>query len=141
MFEKIAPGGLISVQVARRKWAQAHADEVARFVGALKRAFDYNNIHQQEARKRLTQHTKINEKLAKAISWPVMKLSVEHNDLQVPMDLSVKYGLLKQPVPIVLLNFRRRKTPISQQPRGDPGLPENLKDFLTEQPVGISPVI
>jgi ABC-type nitrate/sulfonate/bicarbonate transport system substrate-binding protein len=99
-FAAIAPGGLISVQLTQRKWATANADTVRRFVTALKRAFDYNEAHQQEARERLTKHTKINEALANKISWPISKLSVEPKDLQIPMDLSVKYGLLKKAIPV-----------------------------------------
>ena len=106
-FAIVAPGGLISVQAAQRKWAEAHADVVKRYVDALKRALDYNMAHQQEARERLTRHTKIDIKLANAIpySTTIEKLFIEPKDLQVPMDLSIKYGLLKKPLPVDLLVF------------------------------------
>ena len=99
-FVEIAPGGLISVQATKSDWAKANRSALTRYVGALKRALDYNQANQQEARARLTRHTKIDQNLANKISWPVCKLFVERKDLQIPMDLSVKYGLLKEAIPV-----------------------------------------
>lgn len=104
-FVEIAPGGLISIQAARLDWAKAHADALHRFVDALKQAYDYNQLHQQEARDRLTRYTKIDRNLTNKISWPTWKLFVEGKDLQIPMDLSVKYGLLKKPLPLDAMIF------------------------------------
>jgi len=97
---EIAPGGLFSVAAAKGDWAKANRSALTRYVAALKRAFDYNQANQEEARARLTRHTKIDQNLANKMSWPVWKLFVERKDLQIPMDLSVKYGLLKEAIPV-----------------------------------------
>ncbi len=102
---EITPGGVFSIAAARGDWAKANANAIGRYVGALKRALDYDQANQQEARARLTRHTKIDQTLANKMSWPVWKLFIERKDLQIPMDLSVKYGLLKAPLPVDAMLF------------------------------------
>lgn len=43
---------------------------------------------------------RIDPALANKVTWPVWKLSVDPKDLQVPMNLAVKYGVLKHVLPI-----------------------------------------
>ena len=102
---EITPGGVFSIAAARGDWAKANANAIGRYVGALKRALDYDQANQQEARARLTRHTKIDQNLANKMSWPVWKLFIERKDLQIPMDLSVKYGLLKASLPVDAMLF------------------------------------
>ncbi len=102
---EVAPGGLLSVAVARGDWAKANAKAVAQFVAVLKKALDYNQANQQEARVRLTRHTRIELNVANKIPFPVWKLYIDRRDLQLPMELSVKYGLLKEALPIEPMMF------------------------------------
>lgn len=98
-FVETAPGGLISVWITKAGWAKANTKSLTQLVNALRRAIDYNEANQQEARVRLTKFTRIEASLANKITWPVWKLYVDPKDLQIPMDLAVKYGLLKKALP------------------------------------------
>ncbi len=104
-FVEIAPGGLISVAATRSEWARANRPALVRFIGAIKRAMEYNQANQEEARARLTRFTRIDQNLASKIGWPTWKLYIERKDLEIPMDLSVKYGLLKQALPVDAMIF------------------------------------
>jgi NitT/TauT family transport system substrate-binding protein len=98
-FVEIAPGGMISVWLTTGPWAKANAKVLQPLVDALKKAIDYNQANQEEARVRLTKYSKIEPRLAGKITWPVWKLYVDLKDLQIPMELGVKYGLLSKPLP------------------------------------------
>jgi NitT/TauT family transport system substrate-binding protein len=97
-FIEITPGGLISVWCTTRSWFKAHSQEGAELVSVIGRGIAYNQAHQDEARLRLTKFTRIDPSLVNKVTWPVWKLVVERGDLRVPMELAVKYGLLKKPL-------------------------------------------
>ena len=99
-FVEIAPGGLLSVWSTTRAWYEAHRNEAARLVEVIERGIAYNQAHQQEARVRLAKYTRIDPALAGKVTWPVWKPALSRSDLQVPMDLAIKYGLLKKPLPL-----------------------------------------
>lgn len=97
---ELAPGGLISVLVARGAWAKANMKALTQWAQTIRRANDYNHANQAEARLRLTRFSRIEAALANRITWPVWKQSVEDRDLQIPMELAVKYSVVKAALPI-----------------------------------------
>jgi len=109
-FVEVTPGGLISVWSTTRAWFDAHPKEAAQLVAVLGRAIAYNQNHQDEARQRLAKYTRIDPSLAGKVTWPVWKQSIG-SDLQVPMDLAVRYDLLKKPLPLDRIVMATAKAP------------------------------
>lgn len=94
-YNSIAKHFLVALWVARREWAEAHADLVSRFASIMHRTAVWANAHQAESGAILAKHSKIPANVIATMVRAHYAIELTPNLLQPGIDASAKYNGFK----------------------------------------------
>ena len=90
---------LIAAWFARAGFLAEHPATAEAFRRAVLRASAFITGHPDQAREILTRHTQLSPDLAKAIALPLFKTTIDDAEVQGAIDVSARFGFLKDPFP------------------------------------------
>lgn len=94
---------VISTYFTSQPYAQQHPDTVAAFQRAMQKSLEYADKNPEAARNALDSYTKIDDKIKSAMTMPRFPTDINQDAVQKLADLSLKYGLIKQPADLKAL--------------------------------------
>lgn len=95
-FYEVNPGGVVAQFISSERWIKANPDLAAKFTEAIKRAIDYTNANEAEARAVLAKYTNISPDLAKKVNLPGYRRNLDVKNLQWTIDFMLKHGFIKK---------------------------------------------
>jgi NitT/TauT family transport system substrate-binding protein len=90
---------LIASWFARSEWIRAHPGDAQGFRRAVLKASAFIEANPAKAREILTRYTKLDLDLARAITLPHFAQAIEPADIQGIIDLAVRFGFIRHPLP------------------------------------------
>lgn len=92
------PGGPLAVFAAEKRWLGKKPELAGRFARALARGVDYINGQPKEARRIISQFTRIKPELAAIIQLAAWRKYIEPEELSRTFQIMLRHGLLKRQI-------------------------------------------
>jgi NitT/TauT family transport system substrate-binding protein len=93
-----APDLTVSTYFTSDKLIEEHPDQVERFIRAMNRSLEYAADHPDDVRKIVGEYTEIRPKAAQSMALPVWHEDLNRPTMDLTIELSRKYGFLKEDV-------------------------------------------
>lgn len=97
-FAAIAPRFCLGCWVSTPQWVDAHRDAVATFDAVVAKAGAWANSHQNESAAILSKYTGLDLAITRSMVRCLYGTRLLADEVQPPIDLAVRYGLLASPV-------------------------------------------
>jgi NitT/TauT family transport system substrate-binding protein len=99
-FEEVATNLTIAEYFTTEKYAQEHPDVIERFKRAINKSLDFAQQNPDEVRRIVTTYTKTPQEAADKMALPTWGADVDEQAMATLVELSKKYGILKEDVDI-----------------------------------------
>lgn len=97
-FAAVAPRFYVGAWVSTPQWAQSHRDVLAKYNAVIARAGAWANAHRPESAVILTKYSGIDLAITRTMARVTYGTRLLASDVQPPIDLAVRYGVLSAPV-------------------------------------------
>ena len=91
---------MVASWIAKKAWVEKNLDLTKRFIGAINRATDSINRNPEELPEIIMKNTKLPIDLAKKVTLPAFTVDLKKTEIQVTINMMVKYGFLKTPLEV-----------------------------------------
>jgi len=91
---------MVASWIAKKAWVEKNLDLAKRFIGAINRATDSINHNPEELPEIIMKNTKLSIDLAKKLTLPAFTVELKKAEIQVTINMMVKYGFLKTPLDV-----------------------------------------
>ncbi len=95
---EVTPGGVLTGFAATKKWLKKNSEVAARYSLAIRKAVNWINTHEAEARMLLPKYTRLSPKLAKKVTLNFYAEHIDIDSVQRLADLMHNYGYLEKRV-------------------------------------------
>jgi len=89
---------MVAGWISKKAWIEKNWDLARRFMRGIEKATDFINQKPQELPDIISRNAKISLDLAKKVTLPAFTTELKKSEIQVTLNMMVKYGFLKSPL-------------------------------------------